>query len=257
MNMLQNGQGRLAGKTAIVTGASGGIGLEIVRAFCREGAQVMALDLKSPEDDDARKVCALSPAVAYRQLDISSESEVRAFFGALVEAGTRVHILVNNAGIILGRALRETSLEQWDLLAAVNGRGTFLMMREALSVLDAETGSVVNVSSGAALRPLKNLGAYSASKAAVNALTKAAAYELAPIRFNVVCPGVVDTPMPRRSVANLDEAARQETFAAFASVRALGRIAQPEEIAEVVLFLASDQASYLTGAEINVDGGKP
>lgn len=256
MNIIERMPPRLQGKTAIVTGASGGIGLEIVRIFCREGAKVIAADLAEADSAAARAVLDIAPDVEYRKLDIASEPQVLSFFDNLARDHARIDILVNNAGIILGKPLRETSVEEWDRLAAVNGRGTFLMMRGVLPLLNDELGSIVNVSSGSAIRPMKNLGAYGASKAAINALTKAAAFELAPVRVNVVCPGVVDTPMPRKSVEGLDDAGKANAFNAFAAARALGRIATPAEIAAVVLFLASDEASYVTGTEFNVDGGK-
>jgi NAD(P)-dependent dehydrogenase (short-subunit alcohol dehydrogenase family) len=248
---------RLAGKTAVVSGATGGIGLEIVRAFIREGAKVIAVDLAEPASDAAQALHAISPDVTYRRIDISSEQEVERFYRELASESVALHILVNNAGIILGKPLLDTTVDEWDRLAAVNGRGTFLMIRGALPLIDKLSGSVVNISSGAALRPLRNLGAYSASKASVNALTKAAAQEFAPIRFNVICPGPIDTPMPRKFVERLDAQAQAKVFDDLASIRALQRLGRPEEIAAVVLFLASDEASYMTGMELGVDGGKP
>lgn len=256
MTTQNHSSGRLAGKTAIVSGATGGIGAEIVRAFTREGAKVIAVDLVDAESESALALLAIGPHVAYRQIDISSEPQVTEFYRGLSGRSVGVDILVNNAGIILGKALSETTVAEWDRLAAVNGRGTFLMMRGVLPLINKEAGSVVNISSSAALRPLKNLAAYSASKAAVNALTKAAAQELAPIRFNVICPGPIDTPMPRKFVERLDQAGQAKVFNDLASGRALQRLGQPAEIAAVVLFLASDEASYVTGMEFNVDGGK-
>ncbi len=255
MSHNQNFAPRLARKTAIVTGATGGIGLEIVRAFLREGATVIAADLGPRDSAGALAVLELGSAVEYRQLDISSEEQVGRFYGELADAATSIDILVNNAGIILGKPLRDTTLGEWDQLHAINGRGTFLMMRGVLPLI-SESGSVVSISSSAAVRPTMHLGAYSASKAVINALTKAAAMELAPIRFNVVCPGPIDTPMPRKFVERLDEAGRTRVFNELAGGRALKRLGLPAEIAAVVLFLASDEASYMTGMELNVDGGK-
>jgi NAD(P)-dependent dehydrogenase (short-subunit alcohol dehydrogenase family) len=247
---------RLAGKTAIVSGASGGIGVEIIRTFSREGAKVIAVDLAEPGSEAVQTLLAISSTVQYRKIDISSEEEVGSFYEELSQKSVAVDILVNNAGIILGKSLIDTTVAEWDRLAAVNGRGTFLMIRGALPLINRSTGSVVNISSSAALKPLKNLGAYSASKAAVNALTKAAAQEFAPVRFNVICPGPIDTPMPRKFVEQLDPEAQAKVFDNLASTRALKRLGRPEEIAAVVLFLASDEASYMTGMELSVDGGK-
>jgi NAD(P)-dependent dehydrogenase (short-subunit alcohol dehydrogenase family) len=257
MNTQHQAAARLAGKIAIVSGATGGIGLEIVRSFCREGARVIAVDLAEPGSDAVQALLAIDRELEYRKLDISSEQEVGSFYDELSRRSLALDILVNNAGIILGKPLLDTTVSEWDRLAAVNGRGTFLMIRGALPLINKAAGSVVNISSGAALRPLRNLGAYSASKAAVNALTKAAAQEFAPIRFNVICPGPIDTPMPRKFVERLDAEGQAKVFDELASVRSLKRLGRPEEIAAVVLFLASDEASYLTGMELNVDGGKP
>jgi len=248
---------RLAGKIAIVTGACGGIGTQVVQLFAREGATVLAADLAAPDSEAANAIRAISPHVQYRRLDIASEEDVAAFYKEAGDTLGQVDILVNNAGIILGKPLAETTLAEWDRLHEVNARGTFMMIRGVLPLINRQLGSVVNISSGAALRPLKNLAAYSASKAGINALTKAAAYELAPVRFNVVCPGPIDTPMPRKFVERLDVAGKARAFSELASARALNRLGLPEEIAAVVLFLASDEASYVTGMEFNVDGGKP
>jgi NAD(P)-dependent dehydrogenase (short-subunit alcohol dehydrogenase family) len=247
---------RLGGKTAIVSGACGGIGAEIVRAFTREGAKVIAVDLVDAQSEFARALLAIGPNVEYRKIDISSEEQVTGFYDELSDQGVRVDVLVNNAGIILGKPLGETTVAEWDRLAAVNGRGTFLMMRGVLPIINKDAGSVVNISSSSALKPLKNLGAYGASKAAVNALTKAAAQELAPIRFNVICPGPIDTPMSRKYVEPLSQLEQERVFEALASSRALKRMGRPEEIAAIVLFLASDEASYVTGMEFPADGGK-
>ena len=143
--------GRLAGKTAIVTGACGGIGTEIVRCFTREGAKVTAVDLVEPDSEAARALLAISPLADYRKLDISAEEEVAKFYRELSSKAAPVDVLVNNAGIILGKALQETTVAEWDRLAAINGRGTFLMMRGVLPLISKE-GSVVNISSSAALR---------------------------------------------------------------------------------------------------------
>ena len=231
--------------------------MKVVQFFAREGATIVAVDLPEPDSPAAQAIRAISPEVQYQKLDISSEDGVKAFYQYIKQSVGTVDILVNNAGIILGKPLGDTTLEDWDRLHSVNGRGTFMMMRGVLAVINKQSGSVVNISSGAAIRPLVNLGAYSASKAAINALTKAAAYELAPVRFNVICPGPIDTPMPRKAVEKLDQVGRDKVFSDLASVRALKRLGLPEEVASVVLFLASDEASYVTGMEFNIDGGKP
>lgn len=257
MASQQRVPGRLAGKTAIVTGASGGIGVRIVESFIREGATVIALDVGTTDSQAVRMLREVCPSVTYQQIDISSEMQVDSFYSGLASQSISVDIVVNNAGTMIGKPLADTTVEEWDRLMAVNGRGTFLMMRGALPLMRREGGSIVNISSGAAVKPLKNLTAYGASKAAINALTKAAAQELAPIRCNVICPGPIDTPMPHKFVERLDSAAKDRVFDELAAGRALKRLGRPEEVAAVVLFLASDESSYVTGMEFNVDGGKP
>lgn len=249
--------GRLAARTAIVTGASGGIGIQIVNSFVREGATVVALDLAPADSLTAQALRDIDPRVSYQQIDISSELQVGAFFNELTDQSVAVDILINNAGMMLGKSMLDTSVEDWDRLMAVNGRGTFLMTRGCVPLMREASGSIVNISSGAAVKPLKNLAAYGASKAAINAFTKAVAQEIAPIRCNVVCPGPIDTPMPHKFVERLDSVAKTRVFDELAAGRALKRLGRPEEIAAVVLFLASDESSYVTGMEFNVDGGKP
>jgi len=137
--------GRLAAKTAIVTGASGGIGSQIVNAFIREGATVLALDLAPADSPAAQALQDIDPGVSYQQIDISSEVQVGAFFGALSSKSAVIDILVNNAGMMLGKPMLDTSVEDWDRLMSVNGRGTFLMMRGCLPLMHKESGSIVNV----------------------------------------------------------------------------------------------------------------
>lgn len=134
METQRQGRLRLAGKTAIVTGAAGGIGAEIVRLFVEEGAKVIAVDTSAPQ------AAAAEAPVQFRQLDISSEAEVRSFFDGLAKDDVQIDILVNNAGIILGKPLIETTVEEWDRLAAVNGRGTFLMIRGVMPLINPKEG---------------------------------------------------------------------------------------------------------------------
>lgn len=136
MNTQHQPSPRLAGKTAIVSGATGGIGLEIIRTFTREGAKVIAVDLADAASDAVQALHAISPEVKYRKLDISLEQEVDSFYRELSKESVALDILVNNAGIILGKPLVETTVAEWDRLAAVNGRGTFLMIRGALPLID-------------------------------------------------------------------------------------------------------------------------
>ena len=237
---------RLADKTVLVTGASGGIGSAIVRLFRAEGAKVAASDLTAPT-----LPCDLALA-----LDVTDEVEwaeavrrTRAAFG-------RLDILVNNAGLALTRPLTETTLAEWRKVMAVNLDGTFLGVREGLRHL-AAGGAIVNLASVAALVAAPPLAAYSAAKGGVVALTRSAAAIAAEagqgIRVNALCPGFTDTAM----LDGISDAlgSREGVKAKLARRQPLGRLCTADEIAEAALYLASDAARYVTGTTLTVDGG--
>jgi 3-oxoacyl-[acyl-carrier protein] reductase len=162
-----------------------------------------------------------------------------------------VHVLLNCAGIDLAAPLAEVTVDQWDKIMAVNLRSVFLMCKHIVPLMREAGASIINVSSAAGISPIANRPAYIASKGAVIALTKALALDLAPsIRVNCICPGAVETPLLRSSIHS--DAEREAVRARYP----LGRIAQPEEVASVAAFLASDGASNVTGATIPVDGGR-
>ena len=150
----------------------------------------------------------------------------------------------------------ETTDEEWDLVINVNLRGTFLTMRALVPLMAGRTASIVNTSSGLGLVGTEQFTAYCASKGGIVLLTKAAALELGPgIRVNALCPGVIDTPLPHQALAGLPDAARSAIFAGWEASHVAGRIGRPEEVAAAALFLASDEASFITGAAIPVDSG--
>ncbi len=162
---------------------------------------------------------------------------------------------MNNAGIMVGRPLLSTTAEEIDMLMAVNLRGPLLMTR-AFAPLIRAGGSIVNMSSCAAARPMPNLSAYSASKAGVLIMSKVAALELAPIRVNAILPGAIDTPMPRKFVSHLTSDEQHQAMRGLSEGRIAKRLGRPEEISALVAYLASEEAAFVTGAEFFIDGGR-
>jgi NAD(P)-dependent dehydrogenase (short-subunit alcohol dehydrogenase family) len=235
---------RFAGKHAFVTGAGSGIGAAVARALHAEGAVVTLADVS---DDASALAAELGPPATAIRLDVREEDQVRAAIPAVVD------VLVNVAGIGSTTNAPDTSLEVWEQVFAVNARGTFLTCKHVIpAMVSRGGGAIVNVGSIAALVGLKNRAAYSASKGAVVALTRALAIDHVGdgIRVNAVCPGTVDSPWVRRLVENAGESLEQ-----LQARQPMGRLGTPEEIAESILYLASDQATFVTGSALVVDGG--
>jgi NAD(P)-dependent dehydrogenase (short-subunit alcohol dehydrogenase family) len=241
----------------VVTGAAGGIGRAICRAFCREGASVVGADRDL--EAGARLAEELRDEGLPFELvgcDVTSTREVAALAAHVQGRGDGLDVLVNNAGVILGKPLTETTDEEWDRVLGVNLRGAFLVMRALVPLMTGRRAAVVNVASGLGLVGAEQLTAYCASKGGLVMLTKAAALELGPdIRVNVLCPGVVDTPMPRRIVEGQPPGAEEALMRSFEEMHVVGRLGRPEEVAAAALFLAGDESSFITGAAIPVDSG--
>jgi 3alpha(or 20beta)-hydroxysteroid dehydrogenase len=240
--------GRLDGKVALITGGARGQGEAEVRLFAAEGARVVVSDVLV----DAGETLAgeLGSNVAYARHDVSSEEEWDAAIAFTLERFGALHVLVNNAGIAGGAPIAEHSLATYERLVAVNQVGVFLGIRAAVKPMtDGGGGSIVNISSGAGLRATKYIIGYAATKYAVTGMTACAAMELARygIRVNSIHPGVIDTPMIVGSTP--------EGMNSMVKATPLRRIGRPQEIAQVALFLASDESSYMTGAHVPVDGG--
>jgi NAD(P)-dependent dehydrogenase (short-subunit alcohol dehydrogenase family) len=252
---------RLDGKRALVTGAGSGIGEAIARLFAEQGAQVLVADVQT---DAANRVTAdiaeHGGDATSLTLDVANETQVQATFANVVQRYGRLDILVNNAGVSHVGNILETSLDDWERTLQVNAGGVFLCAREAVRVMLAQEpkgGGIINLSSVAALIGLERRLPYSASKGAVLALTRSIAIDFVGdgIRCNAICPGTVHTPFVegylKRSFPGQEEAVRQTLHAR----QPLGRMGLPEEIAAAALYLASDEAAFVTGSGLVIDGG--
>lgn len=243
--------GRLAGKIALITGAARGQGAAAARRFVAEGAKVVIADVL--EEEGKQLADELGDSAVFQLLDVTDEAgwataveRARDEFGAL-------NVLVNNAGVLHFSRLEDTTLDDYQRVIGVNQVGTFLGMRSVVEPMRAAgSGSIVNLSSVEGMAGMPFLIAYTASKFAIRGMTKVAALELGKdgIRVNSVHPGMIDTKM----VSDAAGGAEIDTSWVGKKV-ALGRVGQPSEIADLVLFLASDESSYCTGAEFIADGG--
>ena len=247
--------GRLDGKVAFISGGARGMGAEEARLFAREGAKVAIGDVL--EEDGRRVEAEINESggdCLFLRLDVTSEANWQDAIAATVSRFGALHILVNNAGIGgVGGLVEDTSVEDWDRVMDINGKGVFLGTKAAIPEMQtAGGGSIINISSQLGIVATDNTSPmYHASKGAVRILTKSTAIQFAPdgIRANSVHPGPVVTAMTER---------RREDPEAFALMRSripLGRFAEPIEIANAVLYLASDESGYVTGSEVVVDGG--
>ncbi len=247
--------GRLAGKTALITGAASGIGRATAHMFAAEGAKLALTDRDGAGLAAAAK--ELGGAVAYEH-DVTHEGRWREVVDATVAALGRLDILVNSAGIAILGNIETATLDDWRRTQAVNAEGTFLGCREAVRVMKASGGgSIVNISSVAGLIGDAQSAAYCASKGAVRLLTKSVALHCARkgygIRCNSVHPSFTATPMVEAVIAGARSP--EKVREGLNRAAPMGRIGQPEEIAAAILYLASDESSFTTGAELTVDGG--
>jgi NAD(P)-dependent dehydrogenase (short-subunit alcohol dehydrogenase family) len=239
---------RLRGKVALVTGATGGIGLAISELFLAEGATVYLTDIDAERGESL--AAELGERARFLDLDVTDESGWTTAIARIHDSGHALTTVVNCAGAALKRPLVDTSAEDFRRLVELNLTGTFLGIRAAGRHL-ADGGSVVNISSLNGVLPTAELGAYVASKAAVSALTRVAALEFAErdITVNAVCPGSIETAITDRAdFAGLD-------WDAYVRTIPLGRRGQAAEVAQAALYFASDESRYVTGANLVVDGG--
>jgi len=241
--------GRLDGKVAIVTGAARGQGEAEARLFAAEGAKVVVADLLDEEGAVTAK--SIGDSARFEHLDVTDEENWQAVVAATEVAFGPVSVLVNNAGILAFNSIGRTSATEWRMILDVNLTGPFLGIKSVVrSMVAAGGGSIVNISSTGGMEGLPMLAAYSSSKWGLRGLTRSAAVELGRkgIRVNTVHPGGIDTPMTQSPGADRSRGANYER-------QPISRVGTVDDVAPVVLFLASDEAGFVTGAEYVVDGG--
>jgi NAD(P)-dependent dehydrogenase (short-subunit alcohol dehydrogenase family) len=248
---------QFTGKVAFITGATSGIGQACAIAFAAAGAKVVCVGRKAEALADVeRRIRDLGTEALTIEADLSLEHESERAVAKAISAFGGIDVLVNAAGHISNGTIENTSLQAWDDMMNVNVRAVFQLMQKALPSLIERRGNIVNVSSVTGLRAFPGVLAYCVSKAALDQLTRCTSLELAAkgVRVNAVNPGVVVTQIHKRGGMN------DEAYAAFLehskTTHPLGRTGRPEEIAALVLFLASDQASWITGATYSIDGGR-
>jgi NAD(P)-dependent dehydrogenase (short-subunit alcohol dehydrogenase family) len=240
---------RLDGLTALVTGGAKGIGEAICRRFTWSGAKVIIADVDKAGAD---RLAAELPGSSAIRLDISDEAAVNAAFAAI----PKLDILVNNAGIGLVASVEETTTEDFQRLFRVNVEGTFYVTRAAMPLLLASQGNIVNIGSCAGVKGFRRRFAYSATKGAVLAMTKQMAIEYAgKVRVNAICPGTTDTPFVESYIAKYHSHEVEKITAEINARQPVGRLGRPEEMADLVLYLSSREAGYVTGSLVFIDGG--
>jgi NAD(P)-dependent dehydrogenase (short-subunit alcohol dehydrogenase family) len=243
--------GRVAGKVALITGAARGMGAAHARAMAREGASVAIADI-APEAGEqlAAELRTAGAQASYHHHDVTDPAAWREVSEAVERAHGPINVLVNNAGVQMRSFGIEADDEEWATVIAVNQQGVFLGMRTVIPSMTANSGgSIINIASAAALVGLPGSLPYQASKSAVLGLTRGAAvaYGRQGIRVNAICPGLIVTSMTESASANAVESMKSQI--------PLGRDGKPEEISAAVLFLASDESSYITGVALPIDGG--
>ena len=250
-------RGSLMGKVALITGGASGIGRATAELFAREGAAVGIVDIDAVAGQAvAESIAQAGGEAIFISCDVTKSEACEQAVAQVVKRWNQLDVLFNNAGVTRRASVLGTTEEEWDWVMAVNLKSVFLMSKSALPVMiDRGSGSIVNTSSGWGLVGGKDAVSYCASKGAVVQLTRAMAVDHGPqgIRVNAICPGDTDTPMLANEAQQLGQT--HEQILAESVDRPLRRVGRPEEIAQAVLYLASDAASFVTGTTLVVDGG--
>jgi NAD(P)-dependent dehydrogenase (short-subunit alcohol dehydrogenase family) len=251
--------GKLAGKTAVVTGAGSGIGRAAAVLFAREGAAVAVVDLNAEAAKDTAGEIAASGGTALPVVaNVADRLQVTSAFEQIRNEYRRVDVLYNNAGVNSAGSVIDATEDDWDRSFAVNAKGTFLCSQAAApDMVAAGGGSIINQGSVAALAGIANFASYCAAKGAVVALTRSMSVDLAPrgVRVNVICPGTVYTPLMEPMLRARGGGDMAAGLALTVAKYPIGRLGTPAEIAAVALFLASDDSSFMTGSVVTADGG--
>ena len=247
----------MQGKVAVVTGASSGIGKATASLLAKNGATVVAVGRNEKE------LLALSEGLKAKKgsvkihlADVNEFSQIERMVSETVQNFGQIDILVNSAGVIKTGSIENTTMDDWDKMMNLNVRSVFNLIQKCLQHLEATKGNIVNVSSVAGTRSFPGILAYCVSKAAIDQLTRCTALELAPkgVRVNAVNPGVVITNLHLRG--GMDEESYKAFLAHAKETHPIGRPGKPEEVAELIAFLASDKAGWITGATYEIDGGR-
>ena len=244
-------------KVVIITGASSGIGRATALLFAENGAKVVAVGRNQKELNTLRdEALEKDGKIKIYLADLCETTQVERCFSYMAENFGQIDVLVNAAGIIANGSVENTMLDDWDKMMNINLRSVFFMMQKCVPLLAKTKGNIVNVSSVAGSRAFPNVLAYCVSKAAIDQLTRCSALELAPqgIRVNAVNPGVVVTNLHKRG--GMEDEKYQDFLEHSKTTHPIGRVGEPSEIADLIYFLASEKASWITGATYEIDGGR-